>query len=79
MNTIKEILDYDFYKKMFQKLTNITLRQVAESRTVALDYARKGIEQQESSNLTAERIERMAEEMQKVAKMVLEERSKGSN
>lgn len=64
------------YQAEIEKLESEDLIEVAESREKALELARKGIEQVEPDKLTPEHIESIANEMQVVAKMILEERSK---
>ena len=70
----------DDLKKKFQaeieQFDSENLKIIAENREKALEYARKGIEQVEPEKLTPEHIESMANELQIVAKMILEERTK---
>ena len=70
----------DDLKKKFQsqveQLDSNNLKIIVDNREKALEYARKGIEQVEPEKLTPEHIESMANELQIVAKMILEERTK---
>ena len=45
-------------------------------RDQALEYAKKGIQEIEPENLTDEYIETLADEIQSIAKMIWEERTK---
>lgn len=64
------------YQAQIEKLESDDLREIVEDREKALEAARKGIEEVEPEKLTVEHIEAMANEMQVIAKMILEERSK---
>ena len=63
-----------FYKEQFEKLDTETLKLVFYNREKALEYAKKGIEQMEPENLNEEYITKVAESMQVLARIVLEER-----
>lgn len=63
------------YKKQIDSLDDETLRMTIDDRGKALEYARKGIEQIEPEKLTDEYVEAVANEMQNIAKMILEERA----
>lgn len=64
------------YKKQIQKLDNDTLRLIIKNRMQAIEYAKKGIEEVEPEILTGEHIRSVASEIQIVANLILEERSK---
>lgn len=62
------------YKKQLQNLDTQGLKMLADDHTRALEYAKNGIEMVEPENLTDEYVETVANTMQSVAKMILEER-----
>ena len=64
------------YQAEIEKLESEDLREIAENRERALEQARKAVEQVEPERLTPDHIEAMANEMQIIAKMILEERTK---
>ena len=64
------------YQAQIEQLDSDNLKIILEDREKALQYARKGIEQIEPEKLIPEHIESIANEMQIVAKMILEERTK---
>ena len=64
------------YQKQLQGLNIATLSFIVSDRTRALEYAKKGIQEVEPENLTDEYVETVADEMQRVAKMFLEEKIK---
>lgn len=64
------------YQAQIELLDSDKLELIVEDREKALEYARKGIEQVEPEKLTPDHIEAMANEMQIIAKMILEERTK---
>ncbi len=73
-NKIEELQEK--YKKQFQNLDSEGLRQISTDRSKAEEYAKKGIETVEPKNLNYDYIQTVANTMQLVAKMLLEERSK---
>ncbi len=64
------------YQAQIEQLDSDNLKIILSDREKALEYAKKGIEQIEPKKLTPEHIESIANEMQIVAKMILEERTK---
>lgn len=62
------------FQAQIEKLESEDLREVVKSRQKALELAKRGIEQVEPKKLTHEHIESIANELQIVAKMILEER-----
>ena len=70
--------DMDDLKKKYQaqieQMDSENLKIILEDREKALECARKGIEQVEPENLTPEHTEAVANEMQIIAKIILEER-----
>ena len=51
-----------------------TLQTVLENREKALEYAKKGIEESEPEKITKEYVEKVANSMQVLARIVLKER-----
>jgi hypothetical protein len=78
MANLQEIIALDPYKTFFQRLRSETLRKVVEDRSTALKYARKGIKMMEPDKLNDEYIDTLASNMQELAKMILEKRTKKS-
>lgn len=66
----------ELYKKQIQRLSTEIIRLILEDRSKALEYARIGIGQIEPNNLTEEHIEDVANELQRVAGFILEDRTK---
>jgi len=64
------------YKKQLDKLDSETLRIMSEDRSKATEYARKGIQEVEPENLSEEYVQTVANDMQVIARMILEERNK---
>lgn len=64
------------YQAEIEKLDSENLKIILEDREKALEYAKRGIEQVEPEKLSTEHINTIADEMQIVAKMILEERTK---
>lgn len=64
------------YQAEIEKLESDDLRKIVEDRERALEAARKGIEEVEPDKLSPDYISTIANEMQIVAKMILEERTK---
>ncbi len=64
------------YKKQLDKLESETLQIMSGDRLKAVEYARKGIAEIEPENLNEEYVQTVANEMQVIAKMILEERNK---
>jgi hypothetical protein len=64
----------DSYEKSIQKLDNEVLEIISQNREKALEYARKGIEQTEPDKLTTKDIKLIADNMQILARRILEER-----
>lgn len=64
------------YQAQIEQLDSDNLKIILTDREKALEYAKKGIEQLEPEKLTPEHIESIANEMQIIAKMILEERTK---
>lgn len=62
------------FQDQIEKLDSDSLRDVVKDRQKALELAKRGIEQVEPKKLTHEHIESIANELQIVAKMILEER-----
>lgn len=78
MNTLDKTISLEPYKTFFQRLRTETLKQVVRDRPTALEYARKGIKRMGPDKLTDEYVETVAENMQQVAKIILEKRTKKS-
>lgn len=64
------------YQTEIENLDSDQLKSIAENRDKAMEAARKGIQLVEPEELTPEHIEAIANEMQIIAKMILEERTK---
>lgn len=62
------------FQAQIGKLESDNLREVVYNRQKAIELAKRGIEEVEPERLTPEHIESIANELQIVAKMVLEER-----
>lgn len=77
MSLISDLLkDSDKYKEQIEQLSTETIVRLAGNRQDALDQARKLLEKNYPNDLTDENIEAVADEMQTVAKMIWEERTK---
>lgn len=63
------------YQKFIEELDSESLKLVTGDFSVALEYARKGMEQVDPGNLNNQSIQQIAIEMQNIANMVLRERS----
>lgn len=66
----------DKYQQQIDKLDNETLQIISTNREKALEYARRGIEQNEPEKLNDVYIEEVADNMQALAKRTLEEQVK---
>jgi uncharacterized Zn finger protein len=66
--------DRESYKQQIAKLSNENLNIILTDRKKALEYARKGILQVDKENLNDDYIEVVADGMQDLALMILEER-----
>lgn len=64
----------DQQKESIQKLDLEGLKRIFQSREVAVEYAKKGILQSQPGKLNKEYIELVADSMQVLARIVLEER-----
>lgn len=64
------------YQSQIENLDSEPLREIVENRERAVEAARKGIEMVEPDKLTPEHIEAIANEIQIIGKMILEERTK---
>lgn len=64
------------YQAQIEQLDSGPLQEIVTNREKAIEAARKGIELVEPEKLTPEHIEAIANEMQIIAKMILEERTK---
>ena len=69
LDTLPEI-----YKKKFKRINSETYKRLFYSREKALVQARKTIEELEPENLNEEHIVKVADGMQALARIVLEER-----
>lgn len=67
------------YKKQLDKLSNETLGIMLKDREKELEYARKAIVEVDPQNLTDEYVEIVADGMQDLALMLLEERLGSAN
>lgn len=74
MNDLNKTIAIESYKTFFQRLRSESLRRIIRDRSTALEYARKGIKRMEPEKLTDGYLEIVADNMQKVAKMILEKR-----
>ena len=74
MNTLDKTIGLEPYKTFFQRFRTESLRRIIKDRSTALEYARKGIKRMEPNKLSEEYVESVAEDMQRVAKMILEKR-----
>jgi len=61
------------YKKFLESLDDETVNLIAKDYTVALSAAKKGIEEIEPDKLNPEYIQQVANELQLIAKMVVNE------
>ncbi len=62
------------YKEQIKKLSTEGLETIFHDREKALEYAKKGVEQMEPENRNEDYIIKVAESMQILARIVLEER-----
>lgn len=76
MKSKKSLLENlpEFYRQQIHKFSSEGLKKIFESRETALKYAKKGIEQMEPESLNDEYVEKLADSMQVLARIVLEER-----
>ncbi len=80
MSTIEELIKDERYKKRVDHLTNDVLKQVVDDRIKALKWAYEQVEQEEPERKNdLEYIEVVAGGMQKLAKIVLNKRSKSKS
>lgn len=68
--------DREVYKQQIAKLSNENLNIILTDRKKALEYARKAILQVDPENLNDDYVEVVADGMQDLALMILEERLK---
>lgn len=77
MYVLEQILKKKQYKAQIDELTDETLQIVVENHIKALEYAHKGIQQVEPVKQNdLEYLEAVADGIQKLARMVLEQRAK---
>jgi len=77
MSITEDVLENDRYKSQIEQLDNETLKTVFDNHYIALEYARKAIEQVDPEKRNdVEYLEVVANGMQQLAKAILEERSK---
>lgn len=77
MSLVNDLLkDSAEYKKQIEQLSTETIVRLAENRQDAIEQARKLLEKSYPNDLTEETIEAVADEMQKTARMIWEERIK---
>jgi hypothetical protein len=76
MDISEEIIAQERYKEFFQRFRGQTLKRVLNDRSTALECAKRGIQVVEPDKLTDQYMESVADLMQKVAKVILEKRTK---
>lgn len=64
----------DVYNRNLQKLDNETLERLSNSKEAAMECARKGRMQVKPEKINVENIEQIANEMQILARFLLEQR-----
>lgn len=69
----------DNYKKRIGELSDESLKIILKDRKKAIEYAKRGIEQTEPKKANDEYITLVADSMQILAKIVLEERELSTN
>ena len=75
MDILNKTIALEPYKTFFQRLRSESLRRIISDRSTSLKYAKKGIKALEPDKLTDKYMETVADNMQKVAKMILEKRN----
>lgn len=77
MSLVSDLIkDSEKYKKQIDQLSTETIVRLAGNHQDALEQARKLLEKNYPNDLTEENIEAVADEMQRIAKMIWEERTK---
>ena len=77
MSLVNDLIkDSEEFKKQIDQLSTETIVRLAGNRQDALEQARKLLEKDYPNNLTEENVEAVADEMQLIAKMIWEERTK---
>lgn len=71
MNDIQK--SSDEIKKQLQALDDETLQTVSSDHSIAVEYIKRGVEATQT-NLSDEEIDKLAQEMQSIALMLLSER-----
>lgn len=62
------------HRRILNNLDKETLKLIVEDHSIAIEYAKKGVESVEPENVNREYIESVANEMQVLADMLLQER-----
>ncbi|OGE78050.1 hypothetical protein A3J19_01060 [Candidatus Daviesbacteria bacterium RIFCSPLOWO2_02_FULL_41_8] len=77
MSLVRDLIkDSEEYKKQIEQLSTETIVRLAGNRQDALEQARKLLEKNYPNDLIEETIEAVADEIQMIAKMIWEERTK---
>lgn len=76
MSLVSDLIkDSEKYKKQIDQLSTEIIVRLAGNHQDALEQARKLLEKNYPNDLTEENIEAVADEMQRIAKMIWEERT----
>ncbi|NMC35457.1 hypothetical protein GYA49_00255 [Candidatus Beckwithbacteria bacterium] len=64
----------EVFLKKFSCIHSQTFKKILESRVVALKYAKIGLEEKDPENLTPDNIEKVADILESVARIILKKR-----
>jgi len=77
MSLVNDLIkDSEVFKKQIEQLSTETIVRLVGNRQDALGQARKLLEKNYPNDITEENIEAVADDMQMIAKMIWEERTK---
>ncbi len=77
MSLVNDLIkDSEVFKKQIEQLSTETIVRMVGNRQDALEQARKLLEKNYPNNITKENIEAVADDMQMIAKMIWEERTR---